>query len=199
MNMSDQGSEGLLSPYLRSQRIRAALPYVRGRVLDVGCGTGHLAFRVHPDQYLGVDSDEESLALARRKYSRHFFQTSLPDKGLKFDTVTALAVIEHVADPAVFVRRLAGYLREGNASSVVLTTPHPFSKWIHKAGKSIRLFSRKADMEHKDLLGRDRIQELARECRLNLVCYRPFLFGVNQLAVFRNRQDEDHPVRQFHE
>jgi hypothetical protein len=34
--MADQGSEGLLSPFLRRKRILAVKPYLRGRVLDVG-------------------------------------------------------------------------------------------------------------------------------------------------------------------
>ena len=197
LEMGDQGTEGLLSPYLRSQRLKAVSPYIRGRVLDVGCGTGQLALRVPPDQYLGVDADEASLVLARQKNPRHFFQASMPETKSKFDTVTALAVIEHLAEPVVFLQKLAGYLREGSESFIVLTTPHPFSRWIHKAGKATGLFSRQADMEHKDFLGRDRIRKLAQECRLDLVSYRPFLFGTNQLVVFRIQQNDETCGRSF--
>ena len=41
--MADQGTEGILSPYLRRKRIQAATPYLKGGVLDVGCGGGVLA------------------------------------------------------------------------------------------------------------------------------------------------------------
>ena len=47
IKMADQGAEGLFSPFLRSRRLKAACPYIKGRVLDVGCGTGALAGEEH--------------------------------------------------------------------------------------------------------------------------------------------------------
>ena len=41
--MTDQAVEGLLSPFLRQQRINAIKPYIKGVVLEVGCGSGLLA------------------------------------------------------------------------------------------------------------------------------------------------------------
>ena len=41
--MADQGTEGLLSPMLRHMRIEKAKPYLNGKVLDIGCGSGALA------------------------------------------------------------------------------------------------------------------------------------------------------------
>ena len=37
--MIDQGTERLLSPFLRRQRFKVARPYRSGRILDVGCGS----------------------------------------------------------------------------------------------------------------------------------------------------------------
>ena len=36
----DQGAEGLFSSFLRVRRMKAALPYLQGKVLDSGCGIG---------------------------------------------------------------------------------------------------------------------------------------------------------------
>ena len=63
--MADQGSGGLLSPCSRSRRIAAARPFLKGRVFNLGCGSGKLAGIVPPDFYLGVDIDEHSLDRAR--------------------------------------------------------------------------------------------------------------------------------------
>jgi ribosomal protein L11 methylase PrmA len=76
--MADQGTEGLFSPFLRSQRFRAARPYIKGRVLDVGCGTGVLAGIVAADLYVGVDIDEQSLSIANKQYPQYNFQSFLP-------------------------------------------------------------------------------------------------------------------------
>ena len=45
--MTDQAAEGLLSPMLRNRRIQAVKPFLRGRVLDVGCGNGALTAALH--------------------------------------------------------------------------------------------------------------------------------------------------------
>lgn len=187
--MADQGAEGLLSPFLRSQRLKVARPYIKGRVLDVGCGTGALAGIVHPDSYVGVDIDEQSLAIARQRYPHHSFQSAMPAAEPVFDTVISLAVIEHVPDPGLFLRELAMRLRSGPDNFLVCTTPHPAVDWIHTAGAKVGLFSRHANEEHEELLDRTRIEVLANQCDLKLSVYRRFLFGANQLAVFQKNGD----------
>ena len=182
--MADQGSEGLLSPFLRWYRIRAALPHIGGRVLDVGCGSGTLAHYVSPECYLGVDLDECSLSKARQEFPQHSFSSILPDKQQKFDVVAALAVLEHVPAPEEFLKMLSFYLK--NSSSIVLiTTPHPLGDWIHGAGSSLGLFSSHANEEHQELLDRRRLEILADFTGLRLAHYRRFLVGMNQLVLFK--------------
>ena len=50
-----------------------ALPHLKGLVLDYGCGTGTIARYVDVDRYLGVDSDPESIDIARGDYPSHSF------------------------------------------------------------------------------------------------------------------------------
>lgn len=100
--MADQGAEGLLSPWLRRKRIEASIPYLNGRVLDFGCGSGAMAEYVDADNYLGVEIDKDSLQQARSRFPSHQFVSELPEQTEKFDTVISLAVIEHVSNPAEF-------------------------------------------------------------------------------------------------
>jgi 2-polyprenyl-3-methyl-5-hydroxy-6-metoxy-1,4-benzoquinol methylase len=182
--MADQGAEGLLSPYLRKKRMQAALPYLKGRVLDIGCGSGMLATWIAPERYLGVDIDASSLAIARARFPAHHFTSESPAPGRKFDTVVALAVIEHVVNPAGFLRRLATYLDDAADSRIVVSTPHPSLDWIHDAGSTIGLFSRHANEQHEALLGRAELEDAGRQAGLRLLTYSRFLFGANQLAVY---------------
>lgn len=182
--MADQGAEGFLSPWLRNRRFAAAQPYLRGRVLDVGCGSGALAARVAADRYLGIEVDSESLELARSRFPYHAFTSQLPALDERFDTVVALAVIEHVAAPSEFLERLAAHLRDA-AARLVVTTPHPSMDWIHDAGSVIGLFSRHANEEHEALLDRESLTRAGTEANLRLISYRRFLLGANQIAVFQ--------------
>lgn len=179
--MADQGSEGLLSPYLRRKRIQAVIPYLKGRILDFGCGTGALAKLVDSDKYLGVEIDDISLQKAKDSLRNHQFVSSLPNSCEKFDTVVSLAVIEHVSDPVSFLCTLAEHLKDGY---LIVTTPHPAVDRLHGFGAAIGLFSKHANEEHGDLLDRSRLEMVGAQAGLKLNFYSRFLFGANQIAVY---------------
>lgn len=183
--MADQGAEGLLSPWLRKQRFKAALPYLKGRVLDFGCGSGSLAELVEADRYLGVEVDETSLQQARSRFPGYYFTSSLPGVNEKFDSIISLAVIEHVSNPSDFLVMLATHLASSETACIAITTPHPAVDWIHGAGSAIGLFSKHANEEHEDLLDRTKLEVAGQKAGLTLAYYRRFLFGANQLAVFK--------------
>ncbi len=188
--MGDQGSEGLLSPFLRAQRIKAALPFIHGRVLDVGCGAGALAGYVAAERYLGIDVDTASIVMAREQHVGHCFASSMPPPMPAFDTVVALAVIEHTVDAVAFLGSLADRLSSSPMSRIILTTPHPGIARFHRVGATIGLFSREATEEHQGLLDRTSLDVLAERCGLRLFLYRPFLLGTNQLACFSRSRNE---------
>lgn len=174
--MADQGAEGLLSPWLRTQRIKAVLPYLQGNVLDFGCGSGALAGHIPYSFYLGVDIDEFSLQKAQLQFPRHRFVSDLQSIDEKFDSVVSLAVIEHVNDPSDFLRRLARCLNKSTQSKLILTTPHPSAEWIHNFGAKFGIFSKHANEEHEDLLDREKLYQAGKKADLNLVFYRRFCF-----------------------
>lgn len=97
-------------------------------LLDVGCGRGAVASLLSRrfDLVHGVDSDDEALAKAAQRgvaVARiDLDRDALPFQDGSFDAVLSLDVIEHVLDPAAFVRELARVLRPGG--HLYLATPN---------------------------------------------------------------------------
>jgi 2-polyprenyl-3-methyl-5-hydroxy-6-metoxy-1,4-benzoquinol methylase len=189
--MADQGAEGLLSPFLRQQRINAVLPYLTGRVLDVGCGTGVLSNYVPSKMYVGFDVDDYSLQSARATYPEYEFVRDLPPIPEKFDTIIALAVIEHMDDPTLFLSALVERMNSSEQSKIVITTPNPVFKGLYRIGARLGIFSRHASDEHKALLNYKNLASFAKQSGLCIQKHHYFLFSANQLVIFRKAKNTD--------
>lgn len=179
-------TDGLLSAWLQRQRITVARPFIRSRVLDYGCGVGALAAVCHPDRYVGIDEDQASLKIARRRFPGFRFEESIP-RSERFDTITLLAVLEHVADPGGLLRSMKALL--SGEGRLVATTPHPASRLLHAVGSAIGLFSRHAHRQHQQLLDYRALTALSAEAGLVIHEYRRFELGLNQLVVLGPRAE----------
>ena len=90
------------------------------RALDVGCGTGALAYALAPHvrEVVGVDSSPDLLAAARARAPANatFIEgdaTALTFGWGEFDLVGCLRVLHHVRRPELVVAELARVMRRG--------------------------------------------------------------------------------------
>jgi 2-polyprenyl-6-hydroxyphenyl methylase/3-demethylubiquinone-9 3-methyltransferase len=99
-------------------------------VLDVGCGAGLLCEPLARlgAQVTGVDAAAENIAAAKAHAAGSglaidYCHGELGSLGLgRFDLVTSMEVIEHVADKGEFIRQLAAHLAPGGL--MLLSTPN---------------------------------------------------------------------------
>ena len=108
---------------------RSVRPLAGLKALDVGCGAGLLTepLRRLGADVTGVDAAPELIEAARSHAQAGGLDIRYVAGGVEalsgqFDLVTAMEVIEHVADPAAFVRSLAERLAPGGL--LILSTPN---------------------------------------------------------------------------
>jgi 2-polyprenyl-3-methyl-5-hydroxy-6-metoxy-1,4-benzoquinol methylase len=175
-------------------------PYVRGRVLDIGCGFTHLPDRLVADQtYVGVDVVAEAVRLSQARYPQHAFYhcdvdrapLSLPLDGQAFDTILLMAVVEHLSSPREILRAVRPYLAPGG--QLLLTTPSPLGDWVHRAGSRVKLFYPEHVVQHVKIFGRRALLELLTDCGFEVAAFHYFEGWINQLAVCRGRSDKHEP------
>jgi 2-polyprenyl-3-methyl-5-hydroxy-6-metoxy-1,4-benzoquinol methylase len=133
--LREEEEERLEAPLLERLRRRVGADALRGRILNVGCGTG--GFNVAATRAgvngVGVDGDAEAIGiggLTARKAGGAFVQAhaeALPFADGIFDLVHCFSVIEHVASVEATVAEMVRVTRRGGA--VYVHTPNAWSLW----------------------------------------------------------------------
>lgn len=104
-------------------------PLAGKSALDVGCGAGLLCEPLGRlgARVTGVDAAPENVAAARAHAAQSglaidYVAGEVGTLSGRYDLVTSMEVLEHVADPAAFVRALANRLAPGGL--MILSTPN---------------------------------------------------------------------------
>lgn len=110
--------------------LSAPRPFDGLRILDIGCGGGLICEPMARlgAEVVGADASEENIAVARVHAAeqgltvdyRATTAEALAGSGERFDAVLALEIVEHVSDPADFMRACGTLIRPGGLA--VLST-----------------------------------------------------------------------------
>jgi ubiquinone/menaquinone biosynthesis C-methylase UbiE len=103
--------------------------YVRGDVLEVGCGEGRgveLLMR-KADSFTAIDKIEEALSVLRERFpDGKFLSMNIPPLGSlqdnMYDCVVSFQVIEHIKDDTLYLKEINRVLKPGGIA--LFTTPN---------------------------------------------------------------------------
>ncbi len=106
----------------------AANPYVKGDLLELGCGEGRGVELLAPsaDSYTGIDKIKSVTEALSEKYPAYKFSDGVfppfPYEDNSFDTIVTFQVIEHVKKDEEFIKEIYRVLKEGGQA--LITTPN---------------------------------------------------------------------------
>lgn len=169
----------ILGRFLVRWRVRAVLPYVKGWLLDIGCGTNELV-RSYGDgvgvdvyQWGTVDLVVENTA-------------NLPFDDESFDSVTIIAALNHIPNRQEVLREAERLLRVDGRIIVTMIPPSLSRVW--------HFFRRRWDADQKQRgmaqgevygLTRDEVCRLLEEAGFNVILEKPFMLHINRLTAAR--------------
>jgi len=167
-----------LGEALADRRVKAVLPHIRGRLLDVGCGDNKLV-----RQYangIGVDvhpwpgADFIVTNSASLEYESH-----------SFDTVTIIAALNHIPNREAVLRECRRLLRPDGQVIITMLTPVTSRLW-HWIRAPWDADQRERGMLPGEVYGFTPAEVIAlfHACGFTLRAQTRFMLGFNRVYVF---------------
>ncbi len=172
--------------FLMAWRIRAVLPHLRGRVMDLGCGTNQLldAYRrTGRGEGVGVDVapwPEADLVVADT--------ARLPFPDSHFDAIACMGAINHIPDRVPVLKEAARVLKPGGQLVVTVLPPRLSGLW-HRLRSPWDADQNERGMKPGEVYGfthRDFLA-LVDQGGLEVVAMRRFMLGINRLYLCAHR------------
>jgi SAM-dependent methyltransferase len=167
-----------LGEALAKRRLRAVLPHVSGRLLDVGCGSNQLVRHyangvgvdVHP--WDGADVVVNDTA-------------TLEWESASFDTITIVAALNHIPNRAAVLSECRRVLRPGGRVVITMLTPRTSRIW-HWLRAPWDADQRDRGMKPGEVYGftAHEVIDLFQRAGFTLLSQQRFMLGLNRVYVF---------------
>ncbi|MFH1391822.1 MAG: class I SAM-dependent methyltransferase [Candidatus Diapherotrites archaeon] len=171
---------GILSNFLLRQRNSLAAKYVKGKMLDVGCNEGEFRKFILPNtNYFGIDINPKPKKV-NFPFKQLSVENNLEQLG-KFDSVTLIALIEHLKKPEKAIKNVHKILNK--KGRIIITTPSKIGDKIHSITSTIGLVSKFAAEDHQKIFSLEELEFLLKNQGFKIIESKTFFFGLNLLVV----------------
>ena len=184
----------VVGSYIRKKRYEPVRPWLKGNVLDIGCGPAYLARFVEENRtYVGIDGKEELIETLQKNHrdlsNRKFHCINIENENelsmlisyTSFNTIILLAVIEHLRNPKIILSFCKKMLADDG--TLVLTTPtrggDKIGSLLYKHLSSKKEFT----FPHVKIYDKRSLNELLESYNFRVDIYSKFEYGMNQLFV----------------
>ncbi len=107
--------------YAYYKNIRNYIPYLKGRLLDFGCGRKPFEKLFSVDEYIGIDIETTGHDHKNSKVDMYYDGKHLPFENETFDSLFCSEVLEHVFNPDEVLPELNRVMKKG--AKILITTP----------------------------------------------------------------------------
>lgn len=151
----------------------AVLPYIKGSVLELGCGEGRGVelLMEQAEDFTGLDKIQEVIDKLTAKYPNATFKQAVfpPFSDIAdntYDTIVSFQVIEHIKDDKLYLQEIQRVLKPGGRA--ILSTPNikmtltrnPWHEREYTADELKKLAQNCfSDVDMKGIAGNDKIME----------------------------------------
>jgi 2-polyprenyl-3-methyl-5-hydroxy-6-metoxy-1,4-benzoquinol methylase len=181
-----ENREPVLEYVLSWIRFQTAQKYIakNSTVADLGCGyNATFLKRLSQNILKGVGYD---VSVAKRGLPKNITLKEINlNKSVggpsSFDNVTALAILEHVKNPARFINQIKSILRK--SGKFIITTPHKRSKPILEFLSSQGLISKDEITDHKNYFDEALLGKTLKNSGYKIIKLETFSLGLNIICV----------------
>lgn len=92
----------------------------KNNILDFGCGTGEFLQLFNCTKKIGVEINKFSLKKLKDKKIKYVNKVEYLSKNIKFDTIFALSVIDHLNNPISIIKKLKNKLKKNGQIIIIL-------------------------------------------------------------------------------
>lgn len=173
-----------LGIFLMNWRISAVLPFIKGKLLDIGCGTNQLVRRY--GNGTGVDVYPwENIDLLVEDTSK------LPFKAETFDTITIIAALNHIPNRQDVLREVFRLLKNDGILIITMINPR-ISKIWHFLRSPWDADQNERGMKEGEVYGftRQELNTLLNSSNFQIIFEKPFMLHLNLVTCVKKLDRE---------